>query len=91
MVWTNGHGEASCDLQWRSGLRSRRSAQAVGYADRRRRRSRRPCRATPVADDPVAAAVGAFATRIGVLGSEEAKRLDREEESGADDDERNRH
>ena len=34
----------------------------------------------PVADDPVAAAVGAFATQIGVLGSEEAKLLDREEE-----------
>jgi bifunctional DNA-binding transcriptional regulator/antitoxin component of YhaV-PrlF toxin-antitoxin module len=34
----------------------------------------------PVPDDPVAAAVGAFATEIGGLGSEEAKRLDREEE-----------
>lgn len=34
----------------------------------------------PVPDDPVAAAVGAFATQISVLGSEEAKRLDREEE-----------
>ncbi|HEV7163583.1 MAG TPA: AbrB/MazE/SpoVT family DNA-binding domain-containing protein [Solirubrobacteraceae bacterium] len=34
----------------------------------------------PVPDDPVAAAVGAFATEIGVLSSEEAKRLDREEE-----------
>jgi hypothetical protein len=35
-------------------------------------------RAAP--DDPVAAAVGVFATQIGVLGSEEAKRLDREDE-----------
>lgn len=34
----------------------------------------------PVPDDPVAAAVGVFATQIGELGSEEAKRLDREEE-----------
>jgi len=34
----------------------------------------------PVPDDPVSAAVGAFATQIGMLGSEEAKRLDREEE-----------
>ncbi len=34
----------------------------------------------PVPDDPVAAAAGAFATEIGALGSEEAKRLDREEE-----------
>jgi bifunctional DNA-binding transcriptional regulator/antitoxin component of YhaV-PrlF toxin-antitoxin module len=37
----------------------------------------------PVSDDPVAAAAGAFATQIGVLGSEEAKRLDREEELDA--------
>ena len=34
----------------------------------------------PVPDDPVAAAVGVFATQIGTLGSEEAKRLDREAE-----------
>lgn len=34
----------------------------------------------PVPDDPVAAAVGAFSTQIGALGSEDAKRLDREEE-----------
>jgi hypothetical protein len=34
----------------------------------------------PVPDEPVAAAVGAFATPIGMLGTEEAKRLDREEE-----------
>jgi hypothetical protein len=34
----------------------------------------------PVPDDPVAAAVGAFATQIGALGAEEAKDLDREEE-----------
>jgi bifunctional DNA-binding transcriptional regulator/antitoxin component of YhaV-PrlF toxin-antitoxin module len=34
----------------------------------------------PVPDDPVAAAVGAFATQIGALGSEESKDLDREEE-----------
>jgi bifunctional DNA-binding transcriptional regulator/antitoxin component of YhaV-PrlF toxin-antitoxin module len=37
----------------------------------------------PVPDDPVAAAVGAFATQIGALGSEEAKRLDRKEELDA--------
>jgi len=37
----------------------------------------------PAPDDPVAAAVGAFATEIGALGSEEAKRLDREEELDA--------
>jgi hypothetical protein len=37
----------------------------------------------PVPDDPVAAAVGAFASQIGALGSEEAKRLDREEELDA--------
>jgi bifunctional DNA-binding transcriptional regulator/antitoxin component of YhaV-PrlF toxin-antitoxin module len=43
----------------------------------------------PVPDDPVAAAVGAFATQIGALGSEEAKRLDREEE--LDVQERDRH
>lgn len=35
----------------------------------------------PVPDDPVAAAVGAFASQIGALGSEEAKRLDQQEES----------
>jgi bifunctional DNA-binding transcriptional regulator/antitoxin component of YhaV-PrlF toxin-antitoxin module len=35
----------------------------------------------PVPDDPVAAAVGVFAQQIGKLGSEEARRLDREEES----------
>jgi hypothetical protein len=34
----------------------------------------------PIPDDPVAAAVGAFATQIAALGSEQAKRLDREEE-----------
>jgi bifunctional DNA-binding transcriptional regulator/antitoxin component of YhaV-PrlF toxin-antitoxin module len=34
----------------------------------------------PVPDEPVAAAVGAFATQIGALGSEDARRLDREEE-----------
>jgi bifunctional DNA-binding transcriptional regulator/antitoxin component of YhaV-PrlF toxin-antitoxin module len=34
----------------------------------------------PVPDDPVAAALGAFATQIGALGSEEAKGLDREAE-----------
>ena len=34
----------------------------------------------PVPDDPVAAAVGTFATQIGVLGSEEVKHLDCEEE-----------
>ncbi len=34
----------------------------------------------PLADDPVAAAVGAFAKEIGALGSEESRRLDREEE-----------
>ncbi len=39
----------------------------------------------PVPDDPVAAAVGAFATQIGVLGSEEARRLDREEELDAEE------
>jgi hypothetical protein len=43
----------------------------------------------PAPDDPVAAAVGAFATQIRVLGSEEAKRLDREEE--LDVQERDRH
>lgn len=43
----------------------------------------------PAPDDPVAAAVGAFATQIGVLGSEEAKHLDREEE--LDVQERDRH
>jgi bifunctional DNA-binding transcriptional regulator/antitoxin component of YhaV-PrlF toxin-antitoxin module len=37
----------------------------------------------PVADDPVAAALGVFATQIGVLGAEEAKRLDREDEIDA--------
>jgi hypothetical protein len=36
-----------------------------------------------VPDDPVAAAVGAFATQIGVVGSEEARRLDREQELDA--------
>lgn len=43
----------------------------------------------PVPDDPVAAAVGAFAAQIGVLGSEEAKRLDRDDELNAQ--ERDRH
>jgi bifunctional DNA-binding transcriptional regulator/antitoxin component of YhaV-PrlF toxin-antitoxin module len=42
----------------------------------------------PVPDDPVAAAVGAFAKQIGALGSEEAKRLDREEELDAQEHER---
>ena len=42
----------------------------------------------PVPDDPVTAALGAFAMQIGALGSEEAKRLDREEELNAQ--ERNR-
>lgn len=37
----------------------------------------------PVPDDPVAAAAGAFATQIRALGSEEAKRLDRQEELDA--------
>jgi bifunctional DNA-binding transcriptional regulator/antitoxin component of YhaV-PrlF toxin-antitoxin module len=39
----------------------------------------------PVPDDPVAAAAGAFATQIGVLGSEQARRLDREEELDVDE------
>ncbi len=43
----------------------------------------------PVPDDPVAAAVGAFATQIGELGSEQARRLDRDEELDAQ--ERDRH
>lgn len=43
----------------------------------------------PVPDDPLAAAAGAFATQIRALGSEEAKRLDREEEQDAQ--ERDRH
>lgn len=34
----------------------------------------------PAPDDPVAAAMGAFAREITALGSDEAKRLDREEE-----------
>jgi hypothetical protein len=42
----------------------------------------------PVPDDPVAAAVGAFAMQIGVLGSEDAKRLDREEELDAQERDR---
>ena len=42
----------------------------------------------PVPDDPVAAAVGAFATQIGALGSEEAKRLDREDELDAQERDR---
>jgi hypothetical protein len=42
----------------------------------------------PVPDDPVAAAVGAFATQIGALGSEEAKRLDREDELDAQEHDR---
>jgi hypothetical protein len=43
-------------------------------------------RVTPCLDteDPVAAASGAFAIQIGVLGSEQAKRLDRE--ADLDDD-----
>ena len=39
----------------------------------------------PVADDPVEAAVGVFAAQIGGLGSDEAKRLDREEELSAEE------
>jgi bifunctional DNA-binding transcriptional regulator/antitoxin component of YhaV-PrlF toxin-antitoxin module len=39
----------------------------------------------PAPDDPVAAAVGAFAAEISGLGSEEALRLDREEELAAED------
>lgn len=42
----------------------------------------------PVLDDPVAAAVGVFARQIGVLGSEEAKRLDREEDLDVQEHER---
>jgi bifunctional DNA-binding transcriptional regulator/antitoxin component of YhaV-PrlF toxin-antitoxin module len=42
----------------------------------------------PVPDDPVAAAAGVFATQIGALGSEEAKRLDREEELDAHEPDR---
>ncbi len=42
----------------------------------------------PVPDDPVAAAVGAFSTQIGGLGSEEARRLDREDELDAQERER---
>jgi bifunctional DNA-binding transcriptional regulator/antitoxin component of YhaV-PrlF toxin-antitoxin module len=38
----------------------------------------------PAPDDPVAAAVGAFAEEIAALGSDEAKRLDREEELEAE-------
>jgi hypothetical protein len=38
----------------------------------------------PVPDDPVGAAVGIFAKQIGVLGSEQAKLLDREEELDAE-------
>lgn len=34
----------------------------------------------PAPDDPVAAAAGSFADEIAALGSDEAKRLDREEE-----------
>jgi bifunctional DNA-binding transcriptional regulator/antitoxin component of YhaV-PrlF toxin-antitoxin module len=39
----------------------------------------------PAPDDPVAAAVGAFADEIGALGSDEALRLDREEEREAEE------
>jgi hypothetical protein len=42
----------------------------------------------PVPDHPAAAAVGAFATQIAVLGPEEAKRLDREEELDAQEHDR---
>jgi hypothetical protein len=42
----------------------------------------------PVPDDPVAAAAGAFASQIAVLGSEHAKRLDREEELDAQERDR---
>jgi bifunctional DNA-binding transcriptional regulator/antitoxin component of YhaV-PrlF toxin-antitoxin module len=39
----------------------------------------------PAPSDPVAAAMGAFESEIGVLGSEEAKRLDREEDLHAEE------
>lgn len=39
----------------------------------------------PAPDDPVAAAHGAFAAEIAALGSEEAKRLDRDEELEAEE------
>lgn len=39
----------------------------------------------PAPDDPIAAAVGAFADEIAALGSDEARRLDREEELEAED------
>lgn len=38
----------------------------------------------PAPEDPIAAAMGAFESEIGALGSEEAKRLDREEELDAE-------
>ncbi len=38
----------------------------------------------PAPADPIAAAMGAFETEIATLGSEEAKRLDREEELDAE-------
>jgi bifunctional DNA-binding transcriptional regulator/antitoxin component of YhaV-PrlF toxin-antitoxin module len=38
----------------------------------------------PAPDDPVAAAVGVFGAEIAGLGSDEAKRLDREEELEAE-------
>ncbi len=39
----------------------------------------------PAPDDPVAAAVGAFADEIALLGSDEAKQLDRDEELEAEE------
>lgn len=38
----------------------------------------------PAPADPIAAAMGAFESEIGALGSEEAKRLDRAEELDAE-------
>jgi bifunctional DNA-binding transcriptional regulator/antitoxin component of YhaV-PrlF toxin-antitoxin module len=39
----------------------------------------------PAPSDPVAAAMGAFESQIGGLGSEEAKQLDREEDLDAEE------
>jgi bifunctional DNA-binding transcriptional regulator/antitoxin component of YhaV-PrlF toxin-antitoxin module len=39
----------------------------------------------PVPDDPVGAALGAFRRQIAMLGSDEAKRLDRDEELDAEE------
>ena len=85
MVVFHGHGEASCDIEGRSGIRPGGCAQALADPDRPCRRSRRSRRTAPGSRRSVAAAVGAFATQIGVLGSEEAKRLDREEERDVQD------